>query len=164
VLLSSNGQPKAMMVGIIEQRPLDLKIGYKTIYKPEPRSLTILDGGLMGEQTYAVADTFMSELKNTLKRGEADIVTLQELRLDSDIYRLAKTKPSFLCRDRLSKSRRHWEMKVPETIEEFFQQIEGSRTLRRKIRQFEKNMLEKLNSALSMKRDRWISFAVMPKK
>jgi len=144
VLLSSNGQPRAMMVGIVEQKPFDLRIGYKTIYTPKPRSLTILDGGLMGEQTHAVADTFVSELKNTLKRGETDIVTLEVLRVDSDIYRLAKTKPSFFCRDRLSKSSRHWEMKVPPTIDEFFQQIEGSRTLRRKMRQFEKTYAGKV--------------------
>ena len=139
VLLSSNGQPRAMMVGIIQQKPLDLKIGYKTICKPKPRSLTIPDGGLIGEQTDAVADTLVSELINTLKRGETDIVTLEVLRVDSDIYRLAKTKPSFFCRDSVSKSRRHWEMKVPATIDGFFQQIKGSRTLRRKMRQLERN-------------------------
>lgn len=138
MLLNHDGSPNAMMVGVIEKKQLDLKIGYKTIYKPDVRSLKILENGCFGELSCVPADILLSELRDILARDEADVVNLTGLPVDSDIYRLAKATPGFLCRDRVSKADLHWEMRMPTTPEEFFQKIEGSRTLRRRIRQLER--------------------------
>jgi len=140
VLLSSNGCPIAMMVGKVEERRLNFNIGYKTLYKPKVHSLTIVEGGLLGDLCYANADVLLSELIDSMARNEADIVILNSLRVDSDIYALAKKKPHFLCQDKISDHFLHWQMTLPATMDDFFKRLKRAR--RKELRRYSR-VLEK---------------------
>ena len=54
---------------------------------------------------------------------EADIVFLNALRVDSDIYRLARSLPRMISRDRIESRSTHWKMACPENLEGFLKRM-----------------------------------------
>ncbi|MFX0196545.1 MAG: GNAT family N-acetyltransferase [Candidatus Hodarchaeota archaeon] len=140
ILLSLNGRPKAMMVGKLEERRLYFKIGYKALYCPNVRSLTIVEGGLLGDLCYHNADILVSELIDCLDRKEADIVFLSNLHIGSDLYKLAHTKPSLFRRDHLHDGYFRWKTNLPSNIDEYLQKMKSKHRywLRRMNRLLEK--------------------------
>src|SRR3990172_5174975 len=49
VLILLDNQVKAMMIGRLEEKCIDIKFGYKTIMKPKARILNITYKGFLGE-------------------------------------------------------------------------------------------------------------------
>lgn len=125
ILHSSKSGSNAMVIGRVEEKALDFKIGYKTIYSPKVRLLTIVYGGLLGDMVSPVGDILISELTSVLKKWECDLIYLSNLDVDSFIYRLSKSKPGFLSRDRVSKPNTHWKVEIPSNIEVFLAKIKS---------------------------------------
>jgi hypothetical protein len=140
ILLLSNNQPMAMMIGRMEEIRLDFKVGYKTLFKPKARILNFVYGGILGEQSNSNAEIIIDELINSLKRGEADAVFLSHLPLDSNIYQVARRKPGFLYRDPIPIVNLHWQITLPASVDAFFQKMDRKRRheINRIIRKFEK--------------------------
>jgi hypothetical protein len=82
----------------------------------------------------------VDELNRSLSNGEADVVVFNHLSTDSEMYKLARTKPSVLGRGYFPKVDPHWNMPVPKDIELFYQsrRPKSSNTLRRKIKKLER--------------------------
>jgi hypothetical protein len=123
ILVSINGNPKAMMVGRIEDQRLDIKIGYKKIFRPKLRILRIVYGGILGEQSDVTAHIFVSELIEELKKREIGAVVLDNLKVNSVMYQLAKTKPGIFCRDHSRIANPHWKMFLTPTYDELLKQM-----------------------------------------
>jgi hypothetical protein len=140
LLLSSDGQPESMLIGRIEETRVDFKIGYKTIYSPKIRLLTCIYGGFLGSQSYPGAQVLVEELMNSLKQRDVDAVFLGHLRFEHHIYNLMRTKAPFMCRDYISFENMHWQMSLPDRIDDFFKKM--SRGRRHEIRRYPK-VLEK---------------------
>ncbi|MEW6187420.1 MAG: GNAT family N-acetyltransferase [Thermodesulfobacteriota bacterium] len=121
ILVSENGSPVSMAVGRIEKLSIDLKFGYKKIFSPTIQSLTVVYGGLLGNQTVALSEVMFQEIMTPLKDGRVDVVRFNYLAVDSPIYPLVNTRPGFFSRDRFPTFNTHWHMQVPKSIEEFFQ-------------------------------------------
>ena len=119
MLLTKNGVVEAIVVGRIEEQRIVCNIGYKTLYKPKARVLYVEYGGILGNHSYANLCIILSEITSSLKKGEADIACFSGLRLDSDIYRLAKSEQAFFLRDYFAIPFEHWKMTLPPTIEGF---------------------------------------------
>ena len=47
-VLERDGSPPALAVGRVEEVELTARVGYKTVFSPRVRSLTIAQGGLLG--------------------------------------------------------------------------------------------------------------------
>lgn len=146
IILYSGETPKAMMIGRIEERTIDLKIGYKTICKPKVLALAVIHGGILGDISPDIADALTSELIASLDQGEADIVFLSNIRVDSSIYKMAQEKPIFLCREYLIISNLHWKMSVPSAIDEFLKKLKSKHRywMRRTKRLLEKDFEGKI--------------------
>ncbi len=99
VVLSEGGIPKAMMIGRIEGRRLKVNFGYRTIYQPRLRTLSMLYGGALGDFSEDAWSIFVEHFLQVLKAGEAEAVFFNQIRMDSPLYRLAKSKPPLPCRD-----------------------------------------------------------------
>jgi len=123
IVLYNDNNPEAMVIGRIEEKRIDIKIGYKVFYRPKLRSLTIVYGGILGNQSAFHVNVIITELLDTVKRGDADIIFFSNLPLDSEMYRLAKSKPGFFSRDHISQSNLHWKMTLPGSIDAFLQSM-----------------------------------------
>lgn len=140
ILFKCNGNPVAMTIGRIETRRLSLRLGYKTLFGPTLRSLSIVYGGIIGQQSSELCKVVIDELMNVLRRREADVVFFNHLRTDSPIYKLYKTMASFWSRNHSTLSEPHWQTNITDTVKEFYNNVPNSRKRRwrRDIRQLEK--------------------------
>lgn len=140
IVVYYNSAPKTIVIGRIETRRITCRVGYATIFKPSLRCLTIVYGGILGKPSEQVSVRILQELMNTLTRGDIDTVFFNQLPLDSPLYRLARIKPSILCRCFLPVAEPHWQTHLPDSIRAFYKEISGNRKryLRRYTRALEK--------------------------
>ncbi|MHC4323758.1 MAG: GNAT family N-acetyltransferase [Planctomycetota bacterium] len=140
MLLKYDGHPAAMSIGRIEKRRLDFKLGYKKLFSPALKCLSITYGGIIGRPSAELCEVLIDELMNVLRSGRADLIFFNHLRIDSPIYKLFKTVPVFFSRSHFALAEPHWQTIIPDTVEEFYRKIPNSRKRRwrRDIRQLEK--------------------------
>jgi len=148
ILLRNSGNPKAMLIGRIEEKRLNCKIGYKTLLRPLLRCLLVVYGGLLGNLTDELCAMLIRELQDALGKGEADVVLFSHLRKGSPIYRCATTMPSFLCRGHLSKTEVHRSMSVPDSIDSFYKSRSKKHraNLRRYIRKLDEEYPDRVQT------------------
>ncbi len=121
ILFRHQNEPIAMVIARLEKHKLECKVGYKVILSPLVRCLTVVYGGILGQDGEKVCSTIVEELLSVLRRGEADMIWLNNLRIDMPIYPLIRTKPNFLCRNHFPRIDPHWTMSIPENIDLFYQ-------------------------------------------
>jgi len=140
MLLKCDDQPVAITIGRIEKRRLDFKLGYKTLFSPALRCLSVVYGGIIGRPSAEFCEVLIGEIMNVLRRGQADLVYFNHIGIDSPIYKLCKTVPGFFSRSHFVSAESHWQTDIPDTVEEFYRKIPNSRRKRwrRDIRQLEK--------------------------
>jgi hypothetical protein len=140
IVIKCMGRPVAMTIGRIEKRPVVFKLGYKTLFRPMLRSLSIVYGGVIGRPSSDLCAVLVGELINALRRREADMVFLNHLRVDSPMYRLCSTMPHVVTRGHFVPAQPHWQTCIPRTVDEFYDGIPNSRKhkWRRDIRNLEK--------------------------
>ncbi|HUY14105.1 MAG TPA: GNAT family N-acetyltransferase [Terriglobia bacterium] len=109
-----------MLIGRLERRRFDLKIGYRAFFSPRCRSLTFIYEGLLGNGSPENSKLMLEEIMRSLRQGEADLVFFNSLKVDSPIYCFATSLPGFLSRDNFPDRREHWTMKLPRSVEEFY--------------------------------------------
>lgn len=142
----SNGTLKALLVGRIEETDISFNVGYKRVRKTRVKMLAINYGGYMGCQTPDIANAIVCELTRALKNREADVVFLNALRVDSDLYRAAKSVPGMLMRDRVEIKSAHWKMACPENLDAFMKRMSQKHRywIRRVTKLLEKEYPEKI--------------------
>lgn len=116
--LRRDGKLEAMLLGRFEVIPLPCKVGYRTIYAPRVRSITIVYEGYLG-QVEDNAATLVSELRSALARGDADVLLFRHLAIDHPLHRAATEGAGFLSRQRLVRRTVCWERTLPATYDEF---------------------------------------------
>jgi CelD/BcsL family acetyltransferase involved in cellulose biosynthesis len=130
IVLERDGEPEAMLVARIELLRLRSRLGYKTIYAPEVRSITVLNGGILG----AVDDDGFREMlaciRASLADGEADVAIFRYLPVDSPFYRIASTEVPFLGRQHFGDSEVRWELELPGSVDDILR-LSSSKTRQR---------------------------------
>lgn len=140
IVVYRGGRPDAMLIGRLEHRRFDLKIGYKAFLSPRCRSLTFIYEGLLGNGSPENSRVMLDEIMTSLRRGEADVAFFNSLKVDSPLFCSARTSPGFLSRDYSPDRREHWAMKLPRTFQEYYLSL-SPRV--RKNRRHEANMLNR---------------------
>lgn len=140
MLLSREGQPKLLVIGWIQDQGLNLKIGYKTIFRSRARCLHIEYAGVLGDTSCLNCTVIIEEIQYCLKRGEADFAYFKFIRQDSILYKLAVKMSSFWRRDHFPFLNPHWTLSLPDSFDEFFRTC--SKNVKSSIR-LSKNRIEK---------------------
>lgn len=133
-----DGHPVCLLVGRVEKRPVELKLGYVVIARLAARRLFFLPGGLMGDVSPANLEMLLKELKACLDRGEGDLAELSRVVPASDLDSLAfKTFPG-LRRASFSPINEHRWLELPESFEEFLNSL--SRKSRHEFKRHQKHL------------------------
>lgn len=145
-LLRYNGTDQAMIIGRIENQKIDCKIGYKTLFRPNLKCLSIVYGGVIGKLTNENCKIIIRILMDRLAHGEADILSFNHIEIDSNLYKYAKSEPKILHRDLFTKANKHWTMDIPNSFGQFFGTLSAKHRsrLRRKSRKLEKKYPNKV--------------------
>lgn len=135
-VLSRRGVAEAMIVGRLQTTKLECKIGYKTLFSPSIRCLSVVYRGIIGNLTDGTARRVVQELRNILRRGDADAIFINHLRVSSPVYPLVRRVPGPLSRGHFLRVESHRRMLLPKTIGEFYQSCSKKHrgNLRRYIR------------------------------
>jgi len=139
LILKREGRPQAMVVGRLGKQSIPLRLGYKVVARPALRCVTVIYGGVFAPGDEAVADRLVRALMGFLRRREADTIYFNHLRMDGSFYRQVTTVPHFLCRSRFPTIHPHWQMSVPESLDEFYQGLSQRHrgNIRRTVRKLE---------------------------
>jgi Acetyltransferase (GNAT) domain len=139
LLVERDGAPSALVVGRVEDVRLPAKLGYATLWRPQVRSLTVSYGGTLGHEDEDTAAVVVGEILAALRRGEADVARLRNLKVGSPLHRAARSSPGLLSRERSSMPSPHWRARLGGSYEDYLAR-RSSKTranLRRYGRKFE---------------------------
>jgi CelD/BcsL family acetyltransferase involved in cellulose biosynthesis len=148
VLVEEDGEPRALAVARVEEIQLSAKVAYLKIYAPRVRALTVVYGGVVGDRSEATTSVLFDELRAALARGEADVLRLRKVPLDSSLSRLARTSVPFLSRQHGSAVTLHWRAEIPDSFDEYLRR--RSRGIRRNIRRYGNRLNEAYGDRLSL--------------
>ena len=140
VVLYRYGSPVSMIIGRIMQTRVEIKIGYKTIFKLSARVIFILYPGILGYTSHSCMLVMIRAMIKSLKRENAHFIYFNQLSINLPIYKLIRKMPNVLCRDYYSETRLHWKMKLPDTIDTFYKTLTSKHryNLKRLSRKIEK--------------------------
>lgn len=146
LLASRGGEPEAILVGRLEKHRLVCRIGYKVLFKPRIRSLTVVYGGIMGELDDLTCTELVREMLSILRCGEVDMIFINHIKTDSPFFKFARYVPNFVCRGHFPIIQKHWTMSVPENIDEFYKRCSKKHraNLKRSIRKLEQEYPDKV--------------------
>jgi CelD/BcsL family acetyltransferase involved in cellulose biosynthesis len=149
VLVERDGDPVALAVARIEEIRLSAKLAYFEVYAPRVRSLTVVYGGILGDHSHETLELVLGELRAALGRGEADVLRVRQVPVDSTLYRVAGTSIPFVFRGHGVTPALHWRADIPGSFEEYL--AERSRGIRRNIRRYGNRLLEAYGDRVSLK-------------
>ncbi len=138
IVVESDGQPRALLVGRLERTRFVPSIGYLKAVGIPARVLTLLYNGCLGDVDEAVGEELVRNIWSVLTSGEADAVVFHELPEGSPLLKaLLVSGPRWWCEKRPSWSS-HWEMDLQEEMD-FLKQKVGSKQ-RWKIRKRQRDL------------------------
>ena len=91
-------------------------------------------GGALGDLTRHNSQLLIGEIRESLRRGEADMAALNFVRVDSPLYAVAANAVGWLNRDLCRVVQPHWRMSLPNNAEEVGKGSKDFRELHRKGR------------------------------
>ena len=140
MLIEHNDQPAAMIISRLEKHQLELRLGYRALFKPRLRCLTVVYGGILGQPEGDLCPLLVSELMKQLRSREVDMVYVNHLRIDSVIYRFIRKMSGLFTRGYFPRIESHWEISIPENMDSYYQRFSGRRRseLKRYIRKLER--------------------------
>jgi CelD/BcsL family acetyltransferase involved in cellulose biosynthesis len=138
VLLEEGGEPTGLAVARLENARSPTRLGYAMVFNPHVRSLTVVYGGLLSEDSNV--GKLIDAVRGSLAPGEADVVRIRMLRLGSSAYEVAREEAPFLRREHFRKPVTHWRSTVPGSIDEFL--AARSKERRRHVRRYARRLEE----------------------
>jgi hypothetical protein len=137
LLLRRNNMSETMLIGKIEDIRFNCRIGYKDIFRPVVRCLTIIDSGIIGVTERSHCEIIFSQIAEFLKTREVDIVFFKEIPIDSALF-LSSGKAPFICGDAFPIINLHYRMTLPNSFGDFMKQRKNKGKLRQTIKRLHK--------------------------
>ena len=137
VVLETDGRLRCIAAARLEQLDLPYRIGYRVVFKPHLRSLTVVVSGILGNPDRNSFDLMFQQLRSDLRTDGADIVLFRQLPVDSDHFAWASST-AFLSRQHVVQPGVHRELDLPESVDALLQQ-KSSKT-RKKLRALDRRL------------------------
>jgi CelD/BcsL family acetyltransferase involved in cellulose biosynthesis len=149
LLLERAGEPVSLLLARLEDLRLRTKVGYRDVYAPRVRSLTVVNDGLLGDDSEEKCRTLLAELRGSLAAGEADVLRLRNLRLGSSFHGIATTEMPRLARGHRARPSVHWVLELPPTFDAFLQGLSSS--TREGVRRYERKLTKEYGDRLELR-------------
>jgi Acetyltransferase (GNAT) domain len=146
VALEREGEITALVLGRIEDIRLPTRVGYRTVYAPRVRSLSVFYGGVLGDLDDEGGKVMLAALRHSLACGEVDVLRLRSVDIGSPLRRAVGATPSIL-QEHGAPAARHWELAVPSSYEAFLDSLSPSthKSASRYLRRLEKRFGDRLS-------------------
>ena len=146
VVVEQEDDVRAMLIGRLERLEFGVRAGYRKLYTPWVHSITIVQGGILGDVDEALFRRLVRDIRASLEKEGADVLIFRYLPLDSPLYRVAAEEPPFLARQRVVDSEVHWELDLPDSLDEILAALSSStrQTVNRYVRRLEREYTDKI--------------------
>lgn len=148
VVVERDGRPDAIFVGRVDQGHISARIGYFGLKLPA-RILYFVYGAFRGSSSSDNCEIIIKSVMESLSTGEADVAYVNFLKEDSDLLRLALTKPKLMCRDYVRTSQRHFAADLPNSVDEFYRGLSSNARWQAKSKQ--KKLLKEFNGDVKIR-------------
>lgn len=147
VVLAEVGGGQSMLVARLERTKLPVRFGYRRVYAPTVRSLTVVQGGALGIAAADALAAAFAQAREALKDGEADILRVRNAQAHGPLHRLAAASDSWLTRGRTTAPSPRLRLRLPTTLDDVLA-LQSTRT-RTKHRRYLKKLDEAFGERLS---------------
>jgi hypothetical protein len=143
-------EPHAMLVCRVEETSLPMKLGYRTLYEPRVRSLTVVYRGYLGDVDDTTSRTLVRELGRVLRESGLETVIFRRLDVEHPLYAAARSEPGFLARQHHSRVAVCWERSLPSSYDEFLASL--SKSTRSGVKRYANKLERDFAGRLEMRR------------
>ncbi|OGJ84553.1 MAG: hypothetical protein A2268_11230 [Candidatus Raymondbacteria bacterium RifOxyA12_full_50_37] len=145
-VLFQDNKPSCMLIGRIEEAPMEIKLGYFAVAQPRLCQLTMVYGGGAGAIGAPEADIFLKSIGSLLKDHAFEAVLFNNLRAGSALHQAIRRNIGVLNRDHAALLNPHWTAVISRSPDDFLKKISRNHryTLRRQVRLFETTFADKL--------------------
>ena len=148
--IARDGRPEVMVIARFELVPLSFKLGYKGIYEPVVRTLTVIYRGFRGELDAETSSHVVRELARVLREGEIEVVIFRRLDTQHPLYRAATTEPRLLVRQLYTRVGVCWERSLPGSFSAFMESL--SKSTRGGVKRYAKKLEREFGDRLQVRR------------
>jgi CelD/BcsL family acetyltransferase involved in cellulose biosynthesis len=149
VVVFEGGGPVGLLATRLETIRLHTTFGYRTVYSPRVRALTVVPGGYVAS-SQLVAQSLVQSLLESLRMREADVVIFPSMRRDSDLFAQLLRTVGPLRRSHFAEVRTHRRLHLPATFDEFL--AARNRKVRAGVRYDSKRLEQRLRGRLRVQR------------
>ena len=149
VVLRRDGVIESILAGRMEKTSLSIKFGYMKFPSPQVRVLTLVHGGLLGNNTAQASSLLIDSIKKSLADNEADVAWFHGMSDGSIFCSLAKNAGKLFTRDLCPMQYQRWRMRVPASYEQYLRQRSG-RT-RKHLKWHSKRLRESIGDKISVR-------------
>jgi CelD/BcsL family acetyltransferase involved in cellulose biosynthesis len=150
--LERDGVTSAISAGRLEDVELAARVGYRKVYAPRVRMITVSYGGVLGDASPQTARLAVERFQGALEDGEADVVRFRSLRVGGALHRAAAEAPSFARRQHVSTRTVHWQLELPQSYEGFLASLSSS--TREGVRRYSRRLERELGDRVTLARYR----------
>jgi hypothetical protein len=141
------GETTAIIAGRLEQGIAPVKLGYKTLWRPSMRTISVPYGGVLGELDAAASHLVVQTLETSLKSGDAGRIFFNSLQEGTPLLKAVTESPGWLRRDRLADWTEHWKMSIPKDLGQLLSRMKSKhrseiRRNSRRLREDNVNQIE----------------------
>jgi hypothetical protein len=108
IVLFRGGQPASLLLGRLERRTINVRLGYLGVPTPKLNILTFDDGGWLKDISAGDSELFIQEILSSLRSREADAANLQHVDTSHPLSQLARSRPGCLSSDSFPLMQVHW--------------------------------------------------------
>jgi CelD/BcsL family acetyltransferase involved in cellulose biosynthesis len=134
--------------GRVEEIPLTVSVGYRDVYRPRVRAVTLVPGGVVAADTDRRARGLVDALRAELRHVGADVLWLPSLPVGSPLHTAAMAVPS-LVRGRFRRRTVHWTLRLPNSFDDFM--AARSKKTRENLRRYSNRLVRDHGDSLSLR-------------
>lgn len=137
LVLQEGGTPRTLVIGKVFDAGLRIQFGYRTLFNPNLRILSIQSRGILGDTPSDTCEAIMDALLAQLASGKFDVVKLMGLPIHSPLFSVARTQASAWIRDPLPAVAPAWQL---ELVQDYTYFLHSHPNLKRHIRKHAKRI------------------------
>lgn len=149
IVLKRNGAVRSILAGRLERKEFGAQLGYKKVRLATMRCLTLVHGGLLGEESEDRAAELVESVQESLRNNEADVAWFYGLDANSAFYRVAREMGSFLTRDYFPGRIQRWKLQLPPTYDELYRRL--SSNTKHNLKRYSRRLRDTFGDALTVK-------------
>jgi hypothetical protein len=141
IVLTRDGSPDAILVGLREHKKMPVKLGHITICQPQVDVLEFVHGSLRGRASDENCAVLVQQVVQSLDQGEADLAVWEQLGVDSPLYSCMLQLQRFPWGDHYRCHDDHRIMIFPKGLDAFLSSL--CRSQRSKLRRKYQKVLDR---------------------